>query len=144
MPASSARRWWRRASSSGRCFGGSFPGSLATNTLLEARWQTGVWLGRLWASPVHLVYGPAEKCVREARAVQRMPLADRWDREALQAVDAWPRRLEPAQEVGEARVVPEAVQPAAIPQPEAPPPVERRGPYPVYISKGDLATYGYS
>ena len=27
------------------------------NTLLEARWQTGVWLGRLWASPSHLVYG---------------------------------------------------------------------------------------
>ena len=44
------------------------------------------WLGRLWASPVHLVYDPAERCVGEVRAVQRMPLADRWGREALQAV----------------------------------------------------------
>ena len=28
----------------------------------------------------------------------RMSFADRWDREALQSVGAWPRRLEPAQE----------------------------------------------
>ena len=82
---------------------------------------------------------PGGKCIKEVRAVQRMPLAGRWGREALQAVDAWPRRLEPAQEGGEARVVPEAV-----PQPGAPPPAERRGPYPVYIYKSDLATYGYS
>ena len=91
------------------------PRLMGHNTLIEARWRAGVWLGRVWASPVHWVYDPEDKCVREVRAVQRMPLADRWDREALQAVDVWPRRLEPAQEVGEARVVPEAVQPAAIP-----------------------------
>merc|ERR1712026_217576 len=53
------------------------------NTLLEARWQTGVWLGRLRASPVHLVCDLAEKCIREVRAVVRMPFAGRWDRETL-------------------------------------------------------------
>ena len=100
------------------------------NTLLEARWHAGVWLGRLWASPAHVVYDLAGKCIREVRAVQRMPLADRWDRGALQAVGAWPRRLEPAQEGGEARVVPEAIPPEAAPRPYAPPPAERRGPIP--------------
>ena len=90
------------------------------------------------------MYDLTEKCIREVRAVLRMPLADRWDREALQSVGAWPRRLEPAQEVGEARVVPEAIPPEAAPPPEAPPPAERRGPYPVCIQKGDLARYGYS
>ena len=72
-------------------------------------------LGRLWASPTHLVYDLTEKCIREVRAVLRMPLADRWDREALQSVGAWPRRLEPAQEGGEAQVVPEAIPPEAVP-----------------------------
>ena len=84
------------------------PRLMGHNTLLEARWRAGVWLGRVWASPVHWVYDPEDKCVREVRAVQRMPLADRWDREALQAVCVWPRRLEPAREAGEALVVPAA------------------------------------
>ena len=82
-----------------------FPRLAGHNALLEARWRAGVWLGRLWASPVHLVYDPAEKCVREVRAVQRMPQVDRWDREALQAVSVWPRRLDPAPDVGEARAL---------------------------------------
>merc|ERR1712026_99754 len=120
------------------------PRLVGHNTLLEARWQTGVWLGRLWASLTHLVYDLTEKRIREVRAVLRMPLTDRWDREALQSVDAWPRRLEPAQEVGAARVVPGAIPPEAAPPPEAPPPPERRDPYPVYIQKGGLARYGYS
>ena len=109
------------------------------NTLLEARWHVGVWLGRLWASPVHIVYDLVGKSIREVRAVQRVPLPERWGREAFQAVNVWPRRLEPAQEGREARVVPEAV-----PQPDAPRPAERRAPYPVYIYQSDLATYGYS
>ena len=91
------------------------------NTLLEARWRPGVWLGRLWASPVHVVYDLEGKCIKEVRAVQRVPLADRWDRGALQAVDAWPRWLEPAREGGEARVVPE-VGPSEAALPPDPPP----------------------
>ena len=32
------------------------PRLVGHNTLLEARWHAGVWLGRLGASPVHIVY----------------------------------------------------------------------------------------
>ena len=103
-----------------------------------------MWLGRLWASPSHLVYDLADKCIREVRAVLRVPLPERWDREALQSVDAWPRRLEPAPEAGEAQVVPGPIPAADVPPPEAPPPPARRDPYPLYIQKGDLARYGYS
>ena len=96
------------------------PRLVGHNTLLEARWRAGVWLGRVWASPTHLVYDLEGKCVKEVRAAQCMPRAVRWGREAFQAVDEWPRRLEPAREVGEARVVPEAIPPEAAPPPGAP------------------------
>ena len=120
------------------------PRLMGHNTLLEARWHEGVWLGRLWASPVHYVYDAAEKCVREVRAVQRVPLVERWSREAVEAVDVWPRRLEPAQEVPEARAIPEAAPPEGAHAPDEPRPAERRGPNPVYIQKSDLVRYGYS
>ena len=97
-----------------------------------------MWLGRLWASPTHLVYDLADKCIREVRAVLRVPLPERWDREALQSVDAWPRRLEPAPEAGEAQVVPGPIPAADVPPPEVPPPPARRDPLPPLHSEGGL------
>merc|ERR1711940_444892 len=73
-----------------------------------------------------------------------MPLVERWSREAVQAVDVWPRRLEPAQEAVEARAIPEAAQPEGANAPDEPRPAERRGPNPVYIQKRGLAKFGYS
>ena len=46
--------------------------------LLEARWHTGVWLGRHWNGPTHYVYDPVSKTVKDVRAVQRLPQSERW------------------------------------------------------------------
>ena len=52
----------------------------------EARWETGVWVGRRWSTPIHFV--SFNDRVVECRAAQRVPKADRWKRDAIDAVRA--------------------------------------------------------
>ena len=52
----------------------------------EARWDTGVWEGRRWSTPIH--FFSFHDQVVECRAVQRAPKADRWKRDAIDAVRA--------------------------------------------------------
>ena len=49
----------------------------------QARWETGVWVGRRWGTPIHFV--SFNDRVVECRAVQRVPKADRWKRESTRS-----------------------------------------------------------
>ena len=109
------------------------------NVLLEARWKEGVWLGRLWCSPVHYVFDPETKTVKEVRAVQRMPLEERWSLEAVQAVSSWPRLLDPEKEEEEAKILP-----SDAPVEEGPLPAERRQANPAFLTQADFDKYGYT
>ena len=57
-----------------------------SNVIVDARWETGVWVGRKWGTPHHLVsFGDR---VVECRAVQRVPKADRWKIDMVNTVRA--------------------------------------------------------
>ena len=56
--------------------------------VLDARWQPGIWLGRKWGSPVHIVFANGK--VHEVRSIQRKPASERWDRTAVEAVSLYP------------------------------------------------------
>jgi hypothetical protein len=58
------------------------------NVLLEALWARGVWFGRRWGSTVSRIHSQSE--VVDARAVQRVPAAERWCAAALGEVRATP------------------------------------------------------
>ena len=58
------------------------------NVVLEQRWQPGTWLGRQWGSKLHKIAVGNE--VIEARAIQRKPRSERWDRTALESIAATP------------------------------------------------------
>eukprot|EP00969_Alexandrium_andersonii_P065844 2903285-Alexandrium_andersonii.AAC.1 len=47
---------------------------------LDARWESGVWLGRRWGAGAHVV-AVSDHEVREVRAVARRPVRERWSRE---------------------------------------------------------------
>jgi len=82
------------------------------NVVAEARWESGVWMGRRWGTPNHLVsFGNR---VVERRAIQRVPKPDRWKREMVDAVRAT-RWANPA-------VASDTVVPAVLPGPAEPPP----------------------
>ena len=106
-----------------------------TNVVAEARWASGVWLGRRWGTPNHLVsYGNR---VVECRAIQRVPKQDRWRRDMVSAVRAT-RWENPAVTEG-------AAVPAVLPGPAEPPPAppEREYvPHRVYIRMEDLTRFG--
>ena len=56
------------------------------NVVAEARWESGVWMGRRRGTPNHLVsFG--NRFV-ECRAIQRVPKPDRWKRDMVDAVRA--------------------------------------------------------
>ena len=55
---------------------------------LETRWLPGVWLGRRWSTYTHLVFTDGQ--VIEVYAVQRRPKNERWSREAIDEVKAYP------------------------------------------------------
>ena len=59
-----------------------------SNVLLESRWEEGIWLGRKWGSMVHFI-GMGREVV-EARAVQRKPKEERWNKDLLQNLLASP------------------------------------------------------
>ena len=110
------------------------------NVLLEHRWSRGVWLGRRWGSPVSRVFSQAE--VVDARAIQRVPAAERWCAATLGAIRATPWRVRPGLDGEAAPLV--ALQP--LPGAAAPPPPEPLGyaPRRAFIARADLETWGYT
>ena len=58
--------WWRP------------PRAAGYNVPMEPRWRPGIWLGRKWGYPAHIVYFAEDEQVHYARAAQRRPAADRW------------------------------------------------------------------
>jgi len=111
------------------------------NVLLEPRWCTGVWLGRRWGSMTHRIYADGQ--VVDARAVQRVPLEERWVADRLAAIRATPWCLDPGPDGATVLVLPPLpVDPAAGPAP-APAEIEYR-PRRVFIRKEDLERWGYT
>ena len=114
------------------------------NTLLEARWEEGVWLGRRWGSVTHLVGVGRE--VFETRAVQRKPKDERWDAMKIQNITATPwRNPAPSGERDDPVVLPPLPADEAAAMAPAPVgPSAREGPKQVYIRDSDLAVHGYT
>ncbi len=113
------------------------------NVVLDARWSCGVWLGRSWGGIVHNVFANGK--VHGVRGVQRRPRADRWRKEALEAVTATPWDRAPAAE-GEMRVLPPLAPPAAA---QGPAPAEEvreleYNPRRVFIKLTDLELHGFT
>jgi hypothetical protein len=112
------------------------------NVVLDARWSSGVWLGRSWGGIVHQVYANGK--VHAIRGVQRQPRADRWRKEALEEIKATPWDRAPAAE-GEVIVLPPLAPPAAAQGPAA---VEVReveyNPHRVHIRLADLEAHGFT
>ena len=112
------------------------------NVLLEGRWAQGVWLGRRWGSPVSRVYSQGE--VVDARAVQRVPLAERWCAATLGAIRATPWCVRPCPLVADAPpLVLQPVPPDVVPPPPPREPPEYR-PRNVYITRADLERWGFT
>jgi hypothetical protein len=112
------------------------------HVVLDARWSTGVWLGRNWGGVIHQVYANGK--VHAIRGVQRQPREARWRKEALEAIAATPWNREPAAE-GELRVLPPLAPPAAA-QGAAAEEVreEEYNPRRVFIKLADLELHGFT
>ncbi len=112
------------------------------NVVLDARWSSGVWLGRSWGGIVHQVYANGK--VHAIRGVQRQPRDARWRKEALEAVTATPWNRAPAAE-GELIVLPPLAPPAAA-QGAAPEEVREPeyNPRRVFIKLADLELHGFT
>jgi len=115
-----------------------------TRTGLEARWQEGVWLGRRWGSIDHLI--ATENEVVDARAVQRRPIGERWDRLAIEGIEMTPTmRKIPEGCHKELVVIPPKTErekeeegPREVKDPPRPLPKS------TYITPEDLETFGYT
>jgi hypothetical protein len=112
------------------------------NVVLDARWSTGVWLGRRWGGIVHQVYANGK--VHEIRGVQRQPRDLRWNKAALEAVAATPWNREPSAE-GEVRVLPPLAPPVAAQGAEEDEVREPEyNPHRVFIKLTDLERHGFT
>ena len=49
------------------------------NVVLDARWHSGTWLGRVWGSTIHYVGMDSGTEVAEVRALHRRPEEERWN-----------------------------------------------------------------
>ena len=112
------------------------------NVLLEARWAQGVWLGRRWGSTISRIHSQGE--VVDARAVQRVPAAERWSAAALSEVRATPWCVRPGAPDEDAPIV--VLPPLPGGAAAAAPPPEPLGyrPRGVFITRADLETWGYT
>ena len=111
------------------------------NVLLEARWARGVWLGRRWGSPVSRIHSQGE--VVDARAVQRVPVAERWSAAALGEIRATPWCVRPGAPGEDAPLV--VLQPLPRGAAAAPPPAPLGyRPRRVFITRADLEMWGYT
>ncbi len=113
------------------------------NVVLDARWSSGVWLGRSWGGIVHQVFANGK--VHGVRGVQRQPRDARWRKEALEAVTATPWDRAPTAE-GELRVLPPLAPPAAAQGPAAAEEVREPeyNPRRVFIKLSDLELHGFT
>jgi hypothetical protein len=112
------------------------------NVVLDARWSTGVWLGRRWGGIVHQVYANGK--VHEIRGVQRQPRDLRWCKASLEAVAATPWNREPSAE-GEVRVLPPLAPPVAAQGAEEDEVREPEyNPHRVFIKLTDLERHGFT
>ncbi len=112
------------------------------NVVLDARWSSGVWLGRRWGGVVHQVFANGK--VHEIRGIQRQPRDARWRKEALEAITATPWDREPAAE-GELRVLPPLAAPAAARAAEEPEVREQEyNPHRMFIKQADLERFGFT
>jgi hypothetical protein len=113
------------------------------NVVLDARWSSGVWLGRNWGGVIHQIYANGK--VHAIRGVQRQPRDARWRKEALEAVTATPWNREPAAE-GELRVLPPLAPPAAAQGAAEEPEVREPeyNPHRVFIKLADLELHGFT
>ena len=57
-------------------------------------WEPGVWLGKRWGTIEHVV-AREDGSICRARTVQRRPLADRWQKEAIERIRQFPWEAEP-------------------------------------------------
>ncbi len=112
------------------------------NVVLDARWSSGVWLGRRWGGVVHQVFANGK--VHEIRGIQRQPRDARWRKESIEAITATPWDREPAAE-GELRILPPLAPPAAAAAAEEPEVREQEyNPHRVFIKQADLETFGFT
>jgi hypothetical protein len=113
------------------------------NVVLDARWSSGVWLGRRWGGVVHQVFANGK--VHDIRGIQRQPREARWRKDALEAITATPWNRAPTAE-GELRVLPPLAAPAAAraavaPEVQAEPEYNPRR---IFIKQADLERFGYT
>jgi hypothetical protein len=114
------------------------------NVVLDARWSSGVWLGRKWGGVIHQVF--ANGAVHEIRGVQRQPRDLRWRKEALEAISVTPWARNPAAHgEGELRVLP-PLAPPVVAQGAAEPEVHvpEYNPHRVFIRLEDLERHGFT
>ncbi len=110
------------------------------NVVLDARWSSGVWLGRSWGGIVHQVFANGK--VHTIRGIQRQPRDARWRKESIEAVTATPWDRAPAAE-GELRILPPLAPPAAAAAAEVPEVREQDyNPHRVFIKQEDPARLG--
>ena len=111
------------------------------NVVLDARWREGVWLGKTWGSISNRI-AIDERHVIEARAVQRIPLCERWYFENIAHLVAVPwlwKTPEVSDELAlEVIMVPRPEGQGPVAPPAATPYIPRR----VYITKEDLERWG--
>jgi hypothetical protein len=112
------------------------------NVVLDARWSTGVWLGRTWGGVIQQIF--ANGAVHTVRGVQRQPRDLRWRKEALEAVSVTPWAREPAAE-GELRVLP-PLAPPVLAQGAGDAEVREAeyNPHRVFIRLEDLERHGFT
>ena len=110
---------------------------------LDARWGAGVWLGKRWRSTEHYVGTP--QGVVKSYAIQRKPLEERWDAEAIEAITGTPWNLTPLPTDDEGPRVhpplPEDLRLREGPRPKEP---EVRAPLRPSIKQADLDRWGYT
>jgi hypothetical protein len=113
------------------------------NVVLDARWSSGVWLGRSWGGVIHQIF--AHGAVHTIRGVQRQPREERWRKEALQLVCVTPWAREPPAE-GEMRVLPPLAPPAPAQRAAVDADVREPeyNPHRVFIRLADLERHGFT
>ena len=60
----------------------------------ETRWPIGTWLGKRWRSGEHFVHFQGE--VIKCRAIHRVPLEERWNKDEVEEIAATPWETKPS------------------------------------------------
>ena len=113
---------------------------------LEPRWLSGIWLGRRWGSHTNFIYSQLGKVV-ESFAIQRRPVTERWSRDDIEEVRAYPWDWDPTEESirGEVTVIPgmsDAELRARAMEQSGTAADRQSAPDPMHITKADLEKMG--